>query len=225
MTSKVATVPSNLQERLRFEELLADLSSRFVNLPPAEVDREIEDALQLVCEHVGIDFAVLWQWSAEETGVIRPTHFYPSQDGLQPAEPLRQEHYPWVEGEMLAGRLVVLSSMGELPEEATVDRGHELCPHTWATAHTPSAHASISTTLRSDSSRQVDPEGRAAFFRAFEVDRTAQIPRNEEPDAVGADAAAGPFRGERPLEDLQLDLARHDCRIVHRELHLVALDL
>jgi len=122
MTSKVAAVPSNLQERLRFEELLADLSSRFVNLPPAEVDREIEDALQLVCEHVGIDFAVLWQWSAEETGVIRPTHFYPSQDGLQPAEPLRQEHYPWVEGEMLAGRTVVLSSMDELPAEAAVDR-------------------------------------------------------------------------------------------------------
>ena len=46
--------------RLRFVMLLAELSSRFINLPPAEVDRAIEDALRRVCELLGIDMAVLW---------------------------------------------------------------------------------------------------------------------------------------------------------------------
>jgi hypothetical protein len=32
---------SDLRERLRFESMLTELSSRFVNLEPAEVDREI----------------------------------------------------------------------------------------------------------------------------------------------------------------------------------------
>ena len=33
-----------LEERLHFETLIADLSSKFINLPAGEVDREIEDA-------------------------------------------------------------------------------------------------------------------------------------------------------------------------------------
>jgi hypothetical protein len=45
--------------RLEFETLLAVLSSRFVNRPPGEVDREIEDALRRVCEHVNLDVEVL----------------------------------------------------------------------------------------------------------------------------------------------------------------------
>ena len=37
-----ATSPStDLQARLRIESMLADLSSRFVNLKPSEVDREM----------------------------------------------------------------------------------------------------------------------------------------------------------------------------------------
>ena len=40
----------HLESLLEFETLIADLSSRFINLPPGEVDREIEDALRRVCE-------------------------------------------------------------------------------------------------------------------------------------------------------------------------------
>jgi len=49
---------------LEFETLLAKFLSRFINLPSAEVEGEIENALGRVCELVGIDLAVLWQWSA-----------------------------------------------------------------------------------------------------------------------------------------------------------------
>jgi hypothetical protein len=37
------TLHVQLEERLPFEALIAVLSSKFVNLPPGEVDREIED--------------------------------------------------------------------------------------------------------------------------------------------------------------------------------------
>ena len=121
MSVKPAVVQGDLQERLRFEEVLSDLSSKFVNLPPAEVDHEIDDALRRVCELVGIDFAVLWQWSTEEPAVIKPTHFYPSQKGLPPPEPLHQKQYPWSVQQMQAGRTIALSSMEEAPAEAAVD--------------------------------------------------------------------------------------------------------
>ena len=55
--------PDRLESLLEFETLISDLSSRFVNLPAGEVDREITDALRRVCESLGIDFAVLWRWT------------------------------------------------------------------------------------------------------------------------------------------------------------------
>ena len=63
---------------------------------------------------------MLWQWSVEVPG-LTPTHFYRADEGPQPPEPLHQEHFPWVVGQMRAGRRVAISSMEELPAEASVD--------------------------------------------------------------------------------------------------------
>jgi formate hydrogenlyase transcriptional activator len=107
---------------LEFETLIAELSSRFINLPPGDVDREIEDALRRVCEPIGIDLAVLWQWSGTAPGAVTPTHAYCAQPELRPSEPMREEHYPWSVQQVLAGRLFAVSSPEELPPEAAVDR-------------------------------------------------------------------------------------------------------
>jgi formate hydrogenlyase transcriptional activator len=106
---------------LEFEKF-SDLSSRFINLPPSEVDHEIEDALRRVCELLGIDLAVLWQWSGAAPSAIAPTHAYYAQDALRPDEPLHQELFPWVVQQMRAGRMVVIPTLEELPAEAAVDR-------------------------------------------------------------------------------------------------------
>ena len=82
--------------RLEFETLISELSSRFINLSAGEVDGAIENALGSVCELLGIDLAVLWQWSATAPDVIAPTHAYPALEGLLPPEPLHEEQYPWV---------------------------------------------------------------------------------------------------------------------------------
>ncbi len=111
----------HLESRLEFETLISDLSSRFINLPAGEVDREIEDALRRVCDFLGIDFAVLWQWSGAAPVSSRPPTYY-AQEGSRPPEPLRQEQFPWYRRQMLAGRMVAISSLEELPAEAAVDR-------------------------------------------------------------------------------------------------------
>ncbi len=111
-----------LENRLEFETLVSDLSSSFINLPPGEVDHEIEDAMRRVCELLDIDLAILWQWSNAHPGLILPTHFYPPPDARQPLEPMRQEQYPWARQELLAGRMVVVSSLENMPPEAAVDR-------------------------------------------------------------------------------------------------------
>ena len=111
-------------KRLEFETLILDLSSRFIHLPPGEVDGEIENALRLVCEPLDIDLAVLWQWSGAAPGVIMATHVYCAQERLQTIGPMRQEHYPWYIEQMQAGRVIGFSSPAELPAEAAVDLEH-----------------------------------------------------------------------------------------------------
>ena len=115
-----------LEDRLEFEMLLTDLSSRFINLPPAAVDSEIENALGRVCEPLGVDLAVLWQWSGAEPKVITPTHAYWVQEGLRPSEPLHQEQYPWVLEQIIAGRTVVIPAIEKMPPEAAIDRTNAL---------------------------------------------------------------------------------------------------
>ena len=115
-------LPLTLETGLEFERLLSELSSRFINLPPGEVDREINDALRRVCELLGIDLAVLWQWSGATPSVIMPTHTFPPQEELEAPEPLHRDQYPWYVQQMLAGRVIVMPSMDELPAEAAVDR-------------------------------------------------------------------------------------------------------
>ncbi len=48
-----------------FERLLTDISTRFVNALPADVDAEITGALRLLVEFLGIDRSTLLQWSAD----------------------------------------------------------------------------------------------------------------------------------------------------------------
>ena len=70
----------NLKERLIFEELLSDLSARFVNLPADQVDGEIENAQRRVCEL--LDLAVVWQLSMRPRASSRLPTIIPSSEGL-----------------------------------------------------------------------------------------------------------------------------------------------
>ena len=66
----------DLEERLQFEALVAELSVRFINLPADQVDDEIVDAQRRVCEYLGLDLAALWQWSTETPRIVKMTHIY-----------------------------------------------------------------------------------------------------------------------------------------------------
>ena len=122
MEPSAAGQPRAVEEHADFETLLLELSAGFVNLPPGEVDREIEEALRRVCEHLAIESAVLWQWSVENPDVIAPTHAYPKPEGARPFDPLNQDAYPWVVRQIRAGRTVAVSGLDELPDEAAADR-------------------------------------------------------------------------------------------------------
>ena len=81
MTPQGTVSGSDLEERLRFESMLADLSSGFVIVESDAVDQEIENAQRRVCECLGLDLSDLWQLSPKEPGVLRMTHLYRPMEG------------------------------------------------------------------------------------------------------------------------------------------------
>ena len=110
---------------MKFETLLAELSSRFVNVPAGEIDSEIEDAQRRICESLDLDLLAVWQLSNEAPVVLTATHYYTVQQGPQPPGLLRQEDFPWFVKQLMAGRFVAISSLEEMPAEAARDR--EVC--------------------------------------------------------------------------------------------------
>ncbi|MHC1764475.1 MAG: PAS domain S-box protein [Verrucomicrobiia bacterium] len=121
MSSQSINPCTELEERLRFETLIAELSSRFVNLPADQVDREITDAERRLCEHLGLDVAGLWQWSSETPGNLYLTHLYGAVDAPLPQRMRASDYFPWHQQQMLAGRVVRFSRLSQLPSEAGRD--------------------------------------------------------------------------------------------------------
>ncbi len=108
--------------------LLADISAKFVNLPPDQVDDEIMDAQRRLCEMLDIDFSVLWQWSERNSGSFMATHAFSLEHGPLPPSQLKDDDFPWVRQEVLAGRTVSHRSLNELPDAAR--QGSEVRPRT-----------------------------------------------------------------------------------------------
>jgi formate hydrogenlyase transcriptional activator len=125
MQESIETTLTELEERLRFETLLVEISSSFLNVPAAELDREIEDAQRRICESLDIDLLAVWQLSNEGPVALKATHYYSVQQGSQPPGLLKQEDFPWFVKQLQAGRIVAVSSLEEMPAEAAHDR--EVC--------------------------------------------------------------------------------------------------
>jgi formate hydrogenlyase transcriptional activator len=122
VTPKSATSASGLEERLRFESMLADLSSHFVNVAPDAVDTEITEAQRRVCENLGVDLSALWQWSPEPPHDLVMTHLYRPLGGPEVPEKMDGTgFFPWCQENILAGTSICLRTLDEAPPEAATD--------------------------------------------------------------------------------------------------------
>ena len=114
---------TEVEERLRFETLIADTSARFINVPADQVDREIEDAQRRICEFLKIEHSSLWQTAPERPGMLILTHLY--RDPALPPAPDRMfgpDHFPWMQAQGMANGMICIPDTSKLPPEAAIDR-------------------------------------------------------------------------------------------------------
>jgi PAS domain S-box-containing protein len=110
-------------EQFRFETLLADLSKKVLSAPAGEIDAAVGRAQHEVSEFLDIELCALWQWSPSNPSSQELTHLY--RPGGGPPIPERldaREHFPWSLEQVLAGKIVALSSIEDAPAEAAVSK-------------------------------------------------------------------------------------------------------
>ena len=117
-------VEQALENRLRFERLLSDLSARFVNIPPGRVDSEIAYGLRQILEFFQVDRVALVR-ALPDRPTYQITHCVYGKD--VPAVPvgveLPRSLYPWAFEKLVEKHEVVsFSRLDDLPPDANVDR-------------------------------------------------------------------------------------------------------
>lgn len=112
---------SSSEDLLAFARLLAELSARFINLPSAEVDAAITDALRRIVEILGVDRANLLRFP-QDAGDANVTHSWATTGVPAVAPRSLSDSFPWGLRHVRGGHALVLARLDELPPEAAVDK-------------------------------------------------------------------------------------------------------
>ena len=108
-----------LEERLRFETLLSELSANLIHVPASEIDAALERGLQQVVAFLGVDRGYLDEYTGGGPGV-RLSWAPPGME--ESARVLDAGQFPWSAETLRRGDIVRFSRIDELPEEAAIDR-------------------------------------------------------------------------------------------------------
>jgi signal transduction histidine kinase len=113
-----------VEDRLRFEAFLAELSATFVNVPASQVDSQIELALRQIVEFLGIERAGFGELSADRNHLMI-THSY-QLPGVPPSPRIIvDEQMPWYARTILRGQTIQLFHLpDDLPPEAVLERAY-----------------------------------------------------------------------------------------------------
>ncbi|MBC8356947.1 MAG: PAS domain-containing protein [Planctomycetes bacterium] len=118
------TAEAALEERLRFERLIAKLASGFVSLSMPEVSAAVDAALKKIGIYMAVDRVLLFQFS-DDYQILDCTHEW-HRSGMESAMPRLQgntnSQVPWTFHKLLLGEIIAIPNTNELPETARAER-------------------------------------------------------------------------------------------------------
>ncbi len=120
--AKRRKVEASLVESLRFEGLLSDLSTTFINLPADQVDANIEKNLGRIAEFFNIERITFRELSAKKTELIAT--FSWTAKGINPSPSVVEaRQFPHWTNRLLRGEVVLASALpGPHEEEASREK-------------------------------------------------------------------------------------------------------
>ncbi len=111
----------SLARQLRFETLISDISSEFINLPLSEIEFGIQRSLVRLRDFLGVDRISIFELAGNETS-LRLRHFATVEGMAGPPEALSREDFPWLFAQLGRTEPVVISGLDDLPIDAKGER-------------------------------------------------------------------------------------------------------
>jgi PAS domain S-box-containing protein len=109
---------SQVEETIRFERLVADVSVQFINLPIDRINDAVLDALRHIGEMLNLDRCTFFQIESDGSAVS-PIGWHRQEFPPAPAPVVVKDTFPWVHRAVQSGRVVCFSSVDEIPDEMT----------------------------------------------------------------------------------------------------------
>ena len=111
-------------ERLRFEQMISDLSARFINVPAERLDGEIENALKKVLEFFEVDrCGLLHTLPGRDSWKITHVAYSENAAPVPIGTELPRSIHPWAYDRLtVQGEVVAYERLENMPDEARVDK-------------------------------------------------------------------------------------------------------
>ena len=108
-----------------FENVVGDLSARFVGIEPGRFDEEVTGCLRAVVEWFGTDRASFLEFSTD-LSALTTTHAWAKTPEVEASPPLAiWRDFPWFFEQLQHGREIVLANLGaDLPAQAVAERAY-----------------------------------------------------------------------------------------------------
>jgi signal transduction histidine kinase len=106
-----------IDELLGFERLLVDLSSSLVGSPGTDLDARLQEALHAIATFLEVDRISLWDVAAGRPSPTVTHRWIAVEASVAPQE-ARPVGLPWIVDEILAGRVVNVHAVADLPPAA-----------------------------------------------------------------------------------------------------------
>jgi signal transduction histidine kinase/ABC-type uncharacterized transport system substrate-binding protein len=121
--SRLAQVERELESEARFERLISELSSYFIDLPADKIDAEIEQVLKRLVNYLAVDRVNIFEFTADKTELVL-THSSAATRDTSAVAPhrYRTAELPWYTGKLLNNELIVFTNMDQLLEATHEDK-------------------------------------------------------------------------------------------------------
>lgn len=134
--AKKRKIEASLAERQKFQRLVSDLSTAFLNLSEEQIGAHIEKGLGRIAELFGLERITLHEFSADRAQ-LAVAMFWRAKEVEPVPEAVRTNQFPWWSARILNGEVSLASELSELPEEASAEREYLRKLHTVSIATVP----------------------------------------------------------------------------------------
>jgi formate hydrogenlyase transcriptional activator len=115
-------VPSSSAEIQAFKDRLFELSAQFISVPPAEIGREIDEALKLIGQIWDLDW-ILFSELSDDQRHLELAHSYAAPGFKPPAVDTPDTQIPWLLEKICRGETILLKRIpDDFPVKAKKDR-------------------------------------------------------------------------------------------------------